>query len=193
MEGSPEHLRALLERFDNEVMDVPQGKARIRLDVRGHGAWDAVIERKRARLQVANGEKPDALLSADPATWQAISKDIRGGMQAFRQGRLTIRHNMHLGVGLLAATSGNKNKGRLEFKRAQTRMGTFSYIQAGQGEPVLLLHGLGGAKASFLPTVSALANEFKLIAPDHLGFGESDKPIGAAYDAKFFAKSIAAL
>jgi pimeloyl-ACP methyl ester carboxylesterase len=193
MAGSPEHLRALLERFDYEVMDVPQGKARVRLDVRGHGAWDALIERKRVRLVTATTDKPGALLSADPATWQAISKDIRGGMQAFRQGRLKIRHNMHLGVGLLAATSGNKSKGRLEFKRAQTRMGTFSYIQAGQGEPVLLLHGLGGTKASFLPTVSALANEFKLIAPDHLGFGESDKPIGAAYDAKFFAKSIAAL
>jgi pimeloyl-ACP methyl ester carboxylesterase len=193
MAGSSEHLRALLERFDHEVMDVPQGKARVRLDVRGHGAWDAVIERKKARLETAHGDKPDAILSADPATWQAISKDIRGGMQAYRQGRLSIRQNMHLGVGLLAATSGNKNPGRLEFKRTRTRSGTFSYIQAGQGEPVLLLHGLGGTKASFLPTVSALAEQFTLIAPDHLGFGESDKPIGAAYDAKFFAKAITTL
>src|SRR3954447_124087 len=193
MAGSPEHLRALLERFDNEVMDVPQGKARIRLEVRGHGRWDALVDRKKARLITANGEKPDAILSADPATWQAISKDIRGGMQAYRQGRLSIRQNMHLGVGLLAATSGNQNPGRLEFKRARTNSGTFSYIQAGQGEPVLLLHGLGGTKASFLPTVSALAEHFTLIAPDHLGFGESDKPIGAPYDAKFFAKTITAL
>jgi pimeloyl-ACP methyl ester carboxylesterase len=193
MAGSSGHLRTLLERFDHEVMDVPQGKARVRLEVRGHGRWDALIDRKKARLQTANGEKPDAILSADPATWQAIAKDIRGGMQAYRQGRLSIRQNMHLGVGLLAATSGNKNPGRLEFKRTRTRSGTFSYIQAGQGEPVLLLHGLGGTKASFLPTVSALANDFTLIAPDHLGFGESDKPIGAAYDAKFFAKAITAL
>jgi pimeloyl-ACP methyl ester carboxylesterase len=193
MAGSPEHLRALLGRFDHEVMDVPRGKARVRLEVRGHGRWDALIERKQARLATANGEKPDAVLSADPATWQAISKDIRGGMQAYRQGRLSIRHNMHLGVGLLAATSGNKAKSRLEFKRTKTRAGTFSYIQAGQGEPVLLLHGLGGTKASFLPTVSALAEHHTLIAPDHLGFGESDKPIGAPYDARFFAKSITAL
>jgi pimeloyl-ACP methyl ester carboxylesterase len=193
MAGSPEHLRALLERFDHEVMDVPQGRARIRMEVRGHGSWDVLVERKKARLTTANGDKPDAILSADPATWHAISKDIRGGMQAYRQGRLSIRQNMHLGVGLLAATSGNKAKGRLEFKRARTRAGTFSYIQAGQGEPVLLLHGLGGTKASFLPTVSALAQHFTLIAPDHLGFGESDKPIGAPYDAQFFAKGITAL
>src|SRR4051794_942460 len=193
MAGSPEHLRALLERFDNEVMDVPQGKARIRLEVRGDGRWDALVDRNGARLTTANGDKPDAILSADPATWQAIGKDIRGGMQAYRQGRLSIRQNMHLGVGLLAATSGNESPGRLEFKRTRTRSGTFSYIQAGQGEPVLLLHGLGGTKASFLPTVSALAEHFTLIAPDHLGFGESDKPIGAPYDAKFFAKAITAL
>src|SRR6185437_5201499 len=187
------HLGALLERFDHEVMDVPRGKARVRLEVRGHGRWDALIDRKQARLATANGEKPDAILSADPATWQAIAKDIRGGMQAYRQGRLSIRQNMHLGVGLLAATSGNKAKNRLEFKRIKTRAGSFSYIQAGQGPPVILLHGLGGTKASFLPTVSALADEFTLIAPDHLGFGESEKPIGAPYDAKFFAKSITAL
>jgi len=193
MAGSPEHLRALLERFDHEVMDVPRGKARVRLEVRGHGRWDALIERKQAKLATANGEKPDAVLSADPATWQAISKDIRGGMQAYRQGRLSIRQNMHLGVGLLAATSGNTGPGRLEFKRTRTKSGTFSYIQAGQGEPVILLHGLGGTKASFLPTISALADQFTLIAPDHLGFGESDKPVGAPYDAKFFARSITTL
>jgi pimeloyl-ACP methyl ester carboxylesterase len=58
---------------------------------------------------------------------------------------------------------------------------------------VLLLHGLGGTKASFLPTVAGLANDFRLIAPDHLGFGESDKPIAAPYDAAFFARAATAL
>src|SRR6266487_2639845 len=118
MAGPPEHLGTLIERFDHEVMDVPTGKARIRLDVRGHSAHDVLIEGAKAKLKPATDDRPDALLSADPATWQAISKDIRGGMQAWGQGRLTIRHNMHLGVGLLAATSGNTNPGRLEFKRA---------------------------------------------------------------------------
>jgi pimeloyl-ACP methyl ester carboxylesterase len=193
MAGRPQHLEALIERFDHEVMDVPGGKARIRIEVRGRGAWDANIVGTKAQLQPATDDRPDALLSADPATWQAIAKDIRGGMQAWGQGRLSIRHNMHLGVGLLAATSGNKQPGRLEFKRAQTRSGSISYIAAGQGEPVLLLHGLGGTKASFLPTVAGLANDFRLIAPDHLGFGESDKPIAAPYDAAFFANAAMAL
>src|SRR5919204_4349827 len=114
-------------------------------------------------------------------------------MEAWGKGRLKIRHNMHLGVGLLAATSGNTDKGRLEFKRTKTKKGTISYIEAGRGEPILLLHGLGGTKASFLPTVAALAPHYRLIAPDHLGFGESDKPLGAPYDAQFFANAAKAL
>src|SRR5208282_3547049 len=54
----------------------------------------------------------------------------------------------------------------------------------------LALHGLGGTKGSFLPTVAALAPRFRVIALDLPGFGDSDKPIGAAYDARFFADAV---
>ena len=193
MGNAPEHLRTLVDRFDPAVFDAPDGKARIRLETAGQAAWDARIEGRRAKLVPASDDRPDALLSADEPTWRAITEDVRGGMDAYRKGKLSIRHNLHLGVGLLAATSGNTEPGRLEFKRAKTTKGTFSYLEAGQGEPILLLHGLGGTKASFLPTVSALAGEYRLIAPDHLGFGESDKPIAAPYDAEYFAAAITAL
>ena len=48
----------------------------------------------------------------------------------------------------------------------------------------MLLHGLGATKASFLPTVAALADRFRVIAIDLPGFGDSAKPLGAAYDAR---------
>jgi pimeloyl-ACP methyl ester carboxylesterase len=35
--------------------------------------------------------------------------------------------------------------------------------------------------------VAALAGRFRVIAGDLPGFGDSDKPIGASYDARFFA------
>src|ERR671936_49943 len=127
MAGRPQHLEALVERFDHEVMDVPGGKARIRMEIRGHGTWDVLIEGRKAKLKPPTEDRPDALLSADPPPGQAIAKDTRGGIRAGGQGPLSIRHNMHLGVGLLAATSGNKQPGRLEFKRAQTRAGSISY------------------------------------------------------------------
>jgi pimeloyl-ACP methyl ester carboxylesterase len=57
-----------------------------------------------------------------------------------------------------------------------------------------MLHGLGGTKASFLPTVGVLAPQGRrVIAADLPGFGDSDKPIGARYDPKFFSRSVIAL
>ena len=46
-------------------------------------------------------------------------------------------------------------------------------MTAGAGEPVLLIHGLGATKGSFLTTVAALAPRFQTIAVDLPGFGDS--------------------
>ena len=53
-----------------------------------------------------------------------------------------------------------------------------------------MLHGLGGTKASFLPTVAALADEYRVHSIDLPGFGDSVKPLGAAYDPHFFARAV---
>ena len=53
---------------------------------------------------------------------------------------------------------------------------------------MLCLHGLGGTKASFLPTVAALSDAYRVVALDLPGFGESDKPIGAPYNATWLAR-----
>jgi len=66
-------------------------------------------------------------------------------------------------------------------------------MEAGEGPPVLALHGLGATKASFLPTLAALAGSHRTIAIDLPGFGDSDKPLRAAYDPAFFARSGVAL
>ncbi len=113
-------------------------------------------------------------------------------MDAFRQGKLRVRTNLHLGVGLLAATSSNRRPGRMRFGAVGTRIGELAYVEAGTGPPLLALHGLGGTKASFLPTLAALAETNRVIALDLPGFGESAKPIGAAYDARFMARSVIA-
>jgi pimeloyl-ACP methyl ester carboxylesterase len=191
--AAPPALRTLIGRFDPEVIDVPSGRARIRLAVRGLGAWDARIESGRIELRPADEAEPDAVLSADAQTWEWIAEDIRGGMDAFRKGRLSVRQNLHLGIGLLAATSGIREEGRLRFDSVRTGAGRISTVAAGEGPPVLCLHGLGGTKASFLPTIAALADSYRVVAMDLPGFGESDKPLTGAYDAPFFAKAAAAL
>jgi pimeloyl-ACP methyl ester carboxylesterase len=188
----PAGIAALAERYDPDPIDVPGGRARVRLEVTGEGAWDALIGGRGLRLDAADeGSEPDALLSADAATWRAIASDIRAGMTAFASGRLRVRRSLHLGVGFLAATSGATEPGRLTFETVRTHgMGHVSILSAGRGETVLCVHGLGGTKASFLPTVAALAESYRVVALDLPGSGESDKPIGAPYDAAWFARAV---
>ena len=188
--GPLEAINTLVDRFDPGVIDVPAGRARIRLATSDGEAWDAVIRGDNIRLADAGEEEPDALLEADAATWGRMSADLRGGMEAFKRGRLMIRRNVHLGVGFLAATSGDTSPGRLAFRSIGTSVGKISIVEAGTGDPVLCVHGLGGTKASFLPTVAALAGSYRVIAMDLPGFGESDKPLGAPYNAHWFAQSM---
>jgi pimeloyl-ACP methyl ester carboxylesterase len=192
MHGAPEVLRTLADRFDATAFDAPAGQARLRLRVLGDSDWDATVEHGLMRLTPADGVRPDARLAADPATWRRIAEDVRGGMEAFSRGKLKIRDDLHLGVGFLAATSAMVGPERLELGRVRTDVGEIALLQAGSGDPVLLLHGLGATKASFLPTVAALAGDHRVIAIDLPGFGDSAMPVGAAYDPPFFARAAAA-
>jgi pimeloyl-ACP methyl ester carboxylesterase len=179
---APQALETLAARFDPDVFPVT-GEARVRLAGSADGDWDAVLADGRARLEPADGSRPDALIHADSATWAQLAEDLRGGMDAFRAGRLQVRHDLHLGVGFLAATSGG---GGLRFRRAAG----LSFMEAGEGPPVLLLHGLGATKASFLPTLAALAPRHRVMALDLPGFGDSHKPVAGSYDAAFFARAV---
>lgn len=187
--AAPSTLRTLVERYDPETFAPARREVRVRLAVHGAQAFDAILADGRARLDAAAGE-PDAILSADRETWAAIAEDLRGGMAAFQAGRLSVRRDLHLGVGFLAATSGASEQGRLRFRTLTAGRLTIATMEAGQGPAVLALHGLGATKGSFLPTLAALADRFRVIAIDLPGFGDSDKPIGAAYDPRFFARAV---
>jgi pimeloyl-ACP methyl ester carboxylesterase len=190
--AAPVSIRTLVDRFDHEAFELSGARALIRLATTGESDWDAEIEPGAVRLKPPRGE-PDALLTADAATWETIADDVASGMDAFRRGRLRVRRNLNLGVGFLAATSGAEGPGRLRFRRVQTEAGGYSTLEAGTGPPVLMLHGLGGTKVSFLPTVAALAPSFRTVAVDLLGFGDSDKPLGASYGPSFQARGVSRL
>jgi pimeloyl-ACP methyl ester carboxylesterase len=182
-------FQVLVDRYDRAAFEPEGGGARVRLAVAGGDARDALLERGAARLVPAAGDA-DAMLMADSRTWAAIARDVGNGMRAFRSGRLAVRRNLHVGVGFLAATSGVSGPGRLRFRTVVTRRARLSTLEAGIGPAVVAFHGLGGTKGSFLLTVAALADRFRVIAVDLPGFGDSDKPIGAAYDAPFFADAM---
>ncbi|WP_280319084.1 alpha/beta fold hydrolase [Nocardia wallacei] len=55
-----------------------------------------------------------------------------------------------------------------------------SYLEAGSGEPVVLLHGGefgAGAEIGWEHTIDALAERYRVLAPDMLGFGGSAKVV----------------
>ena len=185
----PRALKVLVDRYDRATFEPQGGGARVRLAVAGGDAWDALLDGGGAHLDRPDGNV-DATLTADSRTWTAIANAVGGGIRAFRSGRLAVRRNLHVGVGFLAATSGVSGPERLRFRTVVTRRARLSTLEAGIGPPVLAIHGLGGTKGSFLLTVAALAGRFRVVAVDLPGFGDSDKPIGAAYDAHFFADAM---
>jgi len=188
----PRPLQTLIDRYDNTAFEPLGGRARLRLGVLGSDAWDVLLEAGTARLATPAGN-PDATISASLPAWRVIAEDVRGGMDAYLAGRLSVRRNLHLGVGFLAATSSITGPERLRFQMVGTRRGRLSTLQAGSGPPLLAIHGLGATKGSFLPTVAALAERYRVIALDLPGFGDSDKPINASYDAAFFARAVIGL
>ena len=146
------------------------------VSIRGDSVW----------IRPPRDGRADTLIEADERVWQELAKDAGAGLEAFGTGKLRMRGNLHVGVGFLSATSGAPAERRLRFGRAAG----LAYMEAGDGDPVVMIHGLGGTKASFLPTVVALARAgYHAIAIDQPGFGDSHKPLFASYDAAYMAKA----
>jgi pimeloyl-ACP methyl ester carboxylesterase len=51
------------------------------------------------------------------------------------------------------------------------------YLEAGSGPAVILLHGLGGDSSNWSANITALSKAYRVVVPDQIGFGRSDKPL----------------
>ena len=183
---APKFLDELVDRFDPEAFDAPEGSARVRVRWNGD-ARDVSIRGKSVKIREPANGRADTLIEADESTWRSIARDAGAGLSAFGGGKLRMRGNLHVGVGFLSATSGAPAERRLRFGSAAN----LSYMEAGTGKPVVMIHGLGGTKASFLPTVVGLAAAgYHAIAIDQPGFGDSHKPLFAPYDAPYMARAV---
>ena len=67
------------------------------------------------------------------------------------------------------------------------------FVEAGVGPPLLLVHGYLSSHRTWEDVTPALAERFRVIAPDLPGFGESEKPSPSRYAYGFdaFADSLA--
>lgn len=58
----------------------------------------------------------------------------------------------------------------------------YHYLDEGQGDPVVMLHGNPSWSIYYRNLVKALRLEYRCIVPDHIGCGFSDKPSDDSYD-----------
>jgi pimeloyl-ACP methyl ester carboxylesterase len=78
---------------------------------------------------------------------------------------------------LLAATAAAQAPAAQPSKEAVVFGQKIQYTDAGSGPIVVLLHGLGGNGTNWAFNTPALAEKFRVIVPDQVGFGRSDKPL----------------
>ncbi len=64
----------------------------------------------------------------------------------------------------------------LEFDSLACTPQSAAYLEAGQGDPLLMLHGFLGSGTNWLPLMEQLKTQFRCISLDLLGFGASAKP-----------------
>src|SRR4029453_12239278 len=79
-----------------------------------------------------------------------------------------------------------------EERFAEVRGCRLRYLVAGEGEPLLLVHGLGGAAANYLLLAPFLAAGRRVVVPELPGHGGS-QPLPAAPSLNGFADRIALL
>jgi len=80
----------------------------------------------------------------------------------------------------------------LRNSRRKLSQGLLFWSEAGQGIPVVLLHGAWNDSSQWSSVMEKLAQNFHCFAPDLLGFGESDKP-NIHYSIDLQVESIAEL
>jgi len=60
----------------------------------------------------------------------------------------------------------------------------YHYVDEGSGQPVVMVHGNPTWSFYFRDLIKALSGQYRVIAPDHIGCGLSDKPDSKTYDYK---------
>src|SRR5580704_15780372 len=71
-----------------------------------------------------------------------------------------------------------------------------NYLEAGKGDPVVLIHGSGPGVTSYANwrlVLPALAENFRVVAPDMVGFGFSERPTNIEYGVQTWADQVVGL
>jgi pimeloyl-ACP methyl ester carboxylesterase len=158
----------------------------------GRQSFTITVEGHACAVSEGPGGAPQAVVSTGPSTWLAIDEGRLPGEQAFLDRRLAVRGNLDLAVRLQTLFRRHRRPRRasdLDQVEVRTDGLTLSCYMIGKGPEVVLLHGLGGTKITWLPLLARLGAGHRVIVPDLPGHGESGKP-RADYTPRFYARVI---
>jgi pimeloyl-ACP methyl ester carboxylesterase len=163
-------------------------RADLVLDAGPVGVWTVHASGGRVTFKAGRARRPTTTVRASAATLIDVLTGARSGVTAWREGALVMRGNIGLALKLEGLLRGPHRP--VNFPKPGRALAhgidTF-YLEAGQGEAVILLHGLGSTTSGMLPTLDDLGRSYRVIAPDIPGFGDSSKPV-RPYHAGFFAR-----
>lgn len=156
------------------------------------------VDNEHYRIAIAEGRCsvrdedptfPSARIVTDGDTWIALDEGRLSSIDAFLEDRIEVRGNVEYAVRMqsLFRPSGRERTPQ-DLEHVTIRAGglALSSFVFGEGPTVVLLHGLGATKLSYLPLLPALAGQYRVVVPDLPGHGESSKP-RADYTPGYFA------
>jgi pimeloyl-ACP methyl ester carboxylesterase len=166
----------------------------IRLGDVGH-VWEVRCTSHTTRVRKGTSRRePDVTISTDADTWMRLREGEFSGIEAFQRRLLAVRGNLDQAVafeGLFRLPNGRDPLVRIyEVPVGRHRIST---LTMGSGSDVLLLHGLGGTRASLFETAASLSRRYRVHAIDLPGFGSSSKPATGGYNARWFADIVCGL
>jgi pimeloyl-ACP methyl ester carboxylesterase len=154
--------------------------------------WEVRCTTHGARVhRGCTSRRPDVVIGTDSGTWLRLRQGHLSGIQAFSDRLLYARGNLDLAVGFEGLFRlPNGRPPLLRMHEVSTKGAKVHTLTMGEGPDVILIHGLGGAKSSFLDTAAALSDRYRVHALDLPGFGSSSKPTTAPYTARYFADQV---
>jgi pimeloyl-ACP methyl ester carboxylesterase len=161
----------------------------VKLGDLGH-TWEVRCTTHGARVRKGvTRREPDVCFSTDAETWIALREGRFSGIEAFEQRLLTVRGNLDCAIafeGMFRLPGGRPPL--LQVCDVPVGRHRISSLTMGHGRDVLLLHGLGGTRASLFETAASLSRRYRVHAPDLPGFGSSCKPARGGYNSRWFAE-----
>lgn len=154
--------------------------------------WEVHVKGDRAHVRHGTSRRADAVIGSDALTWLRLHRGDESGIEAFSRRALYARGDLDLAVGfegLFRRPDGRPPGARIhDVELPGRRVSTLT--MGSDGPDVLLLHGLGGTKASFFDTAAALSRDHRVHAIDFPGFGSSSKPATGRYTARWFGQTV---